>query len=826
MAVTVPTRTLSAREFQSIYNALVQHVQRTRPDLWTDFFQANLGITLVELLATVGDWASFGQDAALLETFMATCRRYESGLAFSRSIGYAPLQASAAIASVYAPIPPSTSLLAYGGVLPAGSIVSGDNGLAYEFISDVLIAPGVSSVRAQVVQGTSYVETFSLGVTANPQATTTYGSVAQASWQVFVGDPNNPDNRWTQVSSVALQPTPSQTYEVLFDASSRLTVRFGDGTYGAIPTQVVTVKYRVCDGAAGNTPVQTIRGTVQVQLNSPGTGVTALTFENYDALPATEGNVATQSSEAGTPLAGGAGSFAIVQSLAHVPVTPGSVRMTLTFSSGGGYIVLQDDAYGNLVVSGSAVTITDLGNPPTNVIGILNAYINYSTGAIAISLTDDLPVPNAGGIPVSDYSYYTSVDPSASLVQGSATGGADRQDLEQLRLAVRAFMKSQDRLITVDDYDQGLLNVPGVSLAKTDTRPLAFIGNIIRLSVWSSEHLTFRSVVYDGLAGSSVYRRYAIASPAVAADIRSYVQDKSLVATHNVVQRPGILWVDLYFQDLYYDPRSDAQAVRDGVTQAVTTLFQNASGFAIRLSELYAAIYAVSGVSYFTLQRIALGTRSQTTTPDDLGSTTASTTFSSSLPYVGSVANGAVLKPGSLRISIVQGADRLIIADNSLGGLVLLAGSSNTLAGSGNSIDYITGVLQLAFNSVLSAGNPVLATYDNVTADYRQNPQLTKDSLDDGDAWPSPSASAAQTTPADTSVKRYDGKPLTAPGAVNIQYDSLKDILIEPALADYRFYDDSYPYDNSFYYNSEIRFNQDIRAIDLRVLDFRVVPRQ
>jgi hypothetical protein len=84
VAVTQPTRTLSAREFQSIYDALVQHVRRTRPDLWTDFFQANLGITLIEMLAGVGDWASFGQDASLLETFMSTCRRYESGLSFAR----------------------------------------------------------------------------------------------------------------------------------------------------------------------------------------------------------------------------------------------------------------------------------------------------------------------------------------------------------------------------------------------------------------------------------------------------------------------------------------------------------------------------------------------------------------------------------------------------------------------------------------------------------------------------------------------------------------------------------------------------------------------
>jgi len=824
VAITVPTRTLTAREFQTVYDALVQHVRRTRPDLWTDFFQSSLGTSLVELLSAVGDWASFGQDAALLEMFLATCRRYESGLAYARSVGYTPLQAAAASASVFANIPPSTSLLAYGGVVPAGSVLSGDNGLVYEFVEDVLVPAGASSVRAQVVQGASYTESFAPNPAPNPSVTVENANVVQGSWRVYVGDPADPVNEWRQVDAVSLEPSASQTYEVLFDAASRMTVRFGDGVYGAIPAQTITVKYRTCSGAAGNTPVRTIRGPVAVRLNSPATGTTSIEFENYDPLPATEGNVSTQVGELGVPLSGGSGSFAVVVPLAHAPVKPGTLVLTLRFL-GGGQIVLQDDAYGNLIVSGTTVTIPDLTNPPSNLLGVLSAYINYSTGECSITLTSDVPPANAGEQPISDYDYFVSTDPLSAIVQGAATGGADREDLEALRQSVKVFVKSQDRFITTTDYDQGLLRLPGVALAKTDARPLAYTGNVVRLNVWADETVTFRSVPYDGLVGTASYRRYVTAAPALSAQVQQFVKDKSLVSVHHVVSRPGILWVDLYFRDLAFDPRADAQAVRDGVTAAVVSAFQEGSGFEMRLSELYAAIYRVPGVAYFTLHRAAVGTMSQSAPAEALGFTAASPVFSAQLPSVGTVLGGALLRPRSLRVSIDQGVDRLILADDGVGGMVQVAGVSNTLAPTGNTVDYVTGLVQLTFNSSLTAGAAAVATYDNIIGDYRQNPRLTKNSLDDGDWWPSPSPLAAQFSPVSTTLVRYDGRPLTMPGAVDIEYESLRDIVVESALVDLRFYDDAYLYDNSFYYDSEMRFNKPMRAINLRLLDFRAAPR-
>jgi hypothetical protein len=128
----------------------------------------------------------------------------------------------------------------------------------------------------------------------------------------------------------------------------------------------------------------------------------------------------------------------------------------------------------------------------------------------------------------------------------------------------------------------------------------------------------------------------------------------------------------------------------------------------------------------------------------------------------------------------------------------------------------------LTFSSALAAGGRVIVYYDNITADYRQNQRLTIDSLEDGDYWPPPSLS--QDAPVSTAAQKYDGRPLSL-SAPNIEYEGLKDIIVESALADFRFYDDTYLYNNTFYYDSEQRFNNDLFAINLRRLDFTVTPR-
>ena len=90
MAATAPPIDYTAREFITLRNALSDYVKATEPELWTDFFESNLGVILMEIIAYTGDILSFSIDRVAQEVNLATCKRYASALRFANSVGYRP----------------------------------------------------------------------------------------------------------------------------------------------------------------------------------------------------------------------------------------------------------------------------------------------------------------------------------------------------------------------------------------------------------------------------------------------------------------------------------------------------------------------------------------------------------------------------------------------------------------------------------------------------------------------------------------------------------------------------------------------------------------
>jgi hypothetical protein len=255
----------TSRDFSLIRDDLEAFVQATRPDDFTDFFDSNLGVTIIDLLAYVGDLLSYGQDITAQEVFLATARRLESALRFARSVGYVPRSSTAATVVVASGSLPA-NVTTFGAIVREGSFVTGANGLRYELTEDQTIVPGSSTASFTLREGQSYTETFEPSQQPNQQFTVARGVVEEDSWTVFVGDATNPLNQWTQVDNVLFETDVTETYEVFFDGQGRLTVIFGNGTSGAIPASTITINYRTTNGQSGNAGVNTIRGTMQAEV--------------------------------------------------------------------------------------------------------------------------------------------------------------------------------------------------------------------------------------------------------------------------------------------------------------------------------------------------------------------------------------------------------------------------------------------------------------------------------------------------------------------------------------------------------------------------------
>jgi Baseplate J-like protein len=82
-----------ARDYASLRQLILDHLALQIPD-WTERHSADLGITLVELLAYAADYLSYYQDAVAAEAYLATARQRISLRRHARLLDYPVLQGS------------------------------------------------------------------------------------------------------------------------------------------------------------------------------------------------------------------------------------------------------------------------------------------------------------------------------------------------------------------------------------------------------------------------------------------------------------------------------------------------------------------------------------------------------------------------------------------------------------------------------------------------------------------------------------------------------------------------------------------------------------
>lgn len=466
---TKPVINYTARDFATILDQLEQFVQATRPTDWTDFFESNLGQTLMELAAFVGDIVSYGQDVLGQEVYLSTARRYESVLRFARSVGYTPRSALSAEVVVTSDTLPQNVVL-YGGVIAAGSFITGTNGLRYEVTDETIIAPGTSVLSLILREGTTYSETFTPTRASRQEFVSSRGVVEEDSWSVFVGATSDPTNEWTQVTTLTFEKTATETYEVFFDGDGKLHVVFGDNNSGKIPDQTITIVYRTTNGVTGNSALNTISGSFQI----------------------------------------------------------------------------------------SVVTIS-------------------ATAAVAVK--------NSGT---------------------SATGGRDRETVDELRLSIPAFIRTLDQVRTIIDYEDAVTNLAGVELVFADVPLSSYQGNIVRVNAWDTEAIDFIATSPEtGISSAVTYNRYVQIPTSRIYTVQQYLRPRTTATVHNIVARPTVAQVDLFLGRISYDrAKFKATDVHRDIVQAVVDLFESGTGFAVRISDLYESVLDVPGVKHFTIERV------------------------------------------------------------------------------------------------------------------------------------------------------------------------------------------------------------------------------
>lgn len=293
----------TSKDYYAIREELIARVKERVVD-WTGEDPADFGIALIEAFAYLGDLVNYYIDRNANESFLATATQRSSVLNLAQTYGYIPAGFSRSFTTLEL-----TNSSANALTLPEESVFYGDVvvGDKVEKIYFTTIAPVTIPAKVGAVNG---VETVSaqegLPVILVATSTNEYGEqigtssgtpnmvfelgetpVVDNSLEIYVQD-GDTYSKWTEVDHLIDYGPNDQVFQTILDENEIVSVYFGDGVSGLIPTRFSDIRatYVVGGGDRGNVEELTIDTIYHVPLLSEGELVTLqgkVTVKNIEA---------------------------------------------------------------------------------------------------------------------------------------------------------------------------------------------------------------------------------------------------------------------------------------------------------------------------------------------------------------------------------------------------------------------------------------------------------------------------------------------------------------------------------------------------------------
>lgn len=464
-------------DYQSQKDALLQRIRERYPNTWNDFLANSFGIVLVDIVAWGLATLAFTLNFIGAENFLSTMRLRESAVRLGRLVNYNLHSPSPATVSCEATLGGST---ATANVLIAkGTLVrtSDNNNLPFEVAQDYEILAGNSTPQTLVV-------TFSPSL-AGANVLNSFVNVALNSANV---DPVDSTINLSQFIQAG------QTFTVdgvvLYTIQS---IEQAPGAVSAFSRIVLTTTYAgptaTVAASVIDTRIQLIQGqTITEQYVAPS-GLTAGFALKLSRTPVIDGS--TVVTVAGTD-------WKQVQSVG-VSGPFDQVYQVRTLTSGATVIVFGDGIFGTALPSNAPVQVVYrvgggiLGNIDLNVINTsITGYIESLASPVTVLVTNQT---------------------------STGVGGNDAETLNQARVNIPYYARTNDRAVTLEDYQTTAQQysdpqLGSVTFARaTVRRDNALLeGNIVAIYAWTT-----------GLNGGLV-----VCTPQLKLALQDYLQTKSV----------------------------------------------------------------------------------------------------------------------------------------------------------------------------------------------------------------------------------------------------------------------------------------------------------
>jgi uncharacterized phage protein gp47/JayE len=234
------------------------------------------------------------------------------------------------------------------------------------------------------------------------------------------------------------------------------------------------------------------------------------------------------------------------------------------------------------------------GAIPTNQLTI---YATYRVGGGAIGnvnagVVNALSASNLPGVTIAQ-------DTDGGAISSAMTGGADPETNDQIRANAPRIFRTQDRCVTLQDFSDLALTIPG----------------IVRANAVASTY-TSVSVYVIGSDGGQP-------SATNLQNVQNTLQSKALAGATVTVAGPNVVGVNIGTSSspivVECWPRYSRASVLYDVQQALKNMLSFANvdfGMRLTLSDFYKALLAVDGVRYASIPMIARADAAQTGTAD------------------------------------------------------------------------------------------------------------------------------------------------------------------------------------------------------------------
>lgn len=242
---------------------------------WTGEDPADFGVAMVEAFSYMGDILNYYIDRIANESYLPTASQRQNIINLAQSLGYTPTGYRAATVTLEFNNTSDTAV-----TLPAGTQVFGEvalensvQQLIFETVNSVTVPAAVNDVAGSVTVSAVHQENVALrpenqAVDANdingeflgtsdgtPGQTFTLqdNQIVESSIEIYVqnGDTYEP---WTKAVQLADFGPTDAVFSTSLDADNVITIQFGDGISGAIPTIFSGIKavYGAGGGQLGN----------------------------------------------------------------------------------------------------------------------------------------------------------------------------------------------------------------------------------------------------------------------------------------------------------------------------------------------------------------------------------------------------------------------------------------------------------------------------------------------------------------------------------------------------------------------------------------------